>query len=69
MIKVVTSFDSTSTQYILAQLKLTLTGPICNQDVTGETSSAEILEKLNITELTVNCGLLSSIEPVARIFM
>ena len=69
MIKIVTSFDSKSAQNILVLLRLTLTGPISNRDVTGETSLAEILENLNITESIVNCGLSSSIEPVAGIFM
>ena len=55
------SDDSKSSQLIIVPFSLSLTGPISNLDSTGILFLADVLEKSNTVELTINGGRVASL--------
>ena len=49
--------DSTSIQFTTVPFKMSLMGPITNVDSTGKLPLADVLEKLNSVELTINSAI------------
>jgi hypothetical protein len=62
-----TSNVSKSSQFITVPFRLLFTGLIINLDITGILLRADILEKLNTIELTVNNGLAELVEVMERL--
>ena len=56
------SDDSKSSQFTTVPFRLSLTGPISNVDSTGKLSLADVLEKLNTVELTINSDIVALAE-------
>ena len=61
------SEDAKSSQLIIVPFRLSLTGPISNLDSTGKLFLADVLEKLNTVELTINGGTVASESEEAKI--
>ena len=55
------SEDTKLSQIITVPFRLSLTGPISNLDSTGKMFVADVLEKLNTVELTINGGTVASL--------
>ena len=55
------SGDSKSSQLITVPFRLSLTGPISNLDSTDKLFLADVLEKSNTVELTINGGTVASL--------